>query len=290
VKDNELPYFPAYPRRWLGSQNVSAMPLIAEGAYWRLLNHQWIDGSVPQRPLKLLRVSAVEWRSIWRHLRPCFHKIAGSDRMVNPQLERIRDEVIESRRKHAESGAKGAAVRWGSNGDPIAAPSPRHSDPIAIDSSKRKEKERESTKEKKEGGSVGTSTTYVRRSSSVLSGELPRDHVDHAFCDEHFSHCVPRAVHAKLTDRLAPKYDGDRNRARSELIAWYPQAIAQAGPGHVMSADAFRWWSAAFDRSFASALPTGTAGDSIEAQAERLREMLQHDDSDPLLGVSHGRK
>jgi len=89
-------------------------------------------------------------------------------------------------------------------------------------------------------------------------GTLPRDHIRHAWCDPTFSRCVPPAVHAKLTNQLAPKHGGDRQRASGALLVWYPSVVANL-PADAVIGDEFKFWQRHFDATFA----TKTAAESV---------------------------
>jgi hypothetical protein len=89
---------------------------------------------------------------------------------------------------------------------------------------------------------------------------IPRNpHLSHAACDDRLVWCVPDAVHRKLADRLAPRYDGDRERAGAALVAWYQTVWAGLPADYVMTADAFKFWQQQFDAAFASAPPVPTS-------------------------------
>ncbi len=96
----------------------------------------------------------------------------------------------------------------------------------------------------------------ARRQTSVLDGELPRDHRDHAYCGRAFTCCVPRAVHDKLANSLKPKHGGDIRLAKEVLGTWYPH-VADAQPADFVMPDAFKFWQAQFDRDFASRIDAG---------------------------------
>ena len=93
------------------------MSLEAEACYRRLLDFQWMDGSIPNpksgntfpllcRMLKNIRVQKL--RRLWIEIEPCFDVVEGGERLVNPQLERIRREAIELRRERSRAGKASA--------------------------------------------------------------------------------------------------------------------------------------------------------------------------------------
>jgi hypothetical protein len=101
-------------------------------------------------------------------------------------------------------------------------------------------------------------------------------HVKHAACDPTRSRCVPTAVHAKLSDLLAPRHGGDRQAAGSALKTWYREVWATLPADHVMG-DAFAFWQARFDGVYASKHPVAANRQpksmvpSVERTAEYLR-------------------
>jgi hypothetical protein len=77
-------------------------------------------------------------------------------------------------------------------------------------------------------------------------------HRNHAACDQTGARCVPFGVHVNLTDLLSPKYGGDREQAAKTLQDWY-QTVWQSLPADFVMPDAFKFWGARFDATFASA-------------------------------------
>jgi hypothetical protein len=117
-----------------------------------------------------------------------------------------------------------------------------------------------------------------RRPTGVLTGELPRDHLKHALCDDTYSRCVPEAVHHKLVTNLSPRYGGDRESAKAALLAWYPTVWARLPDVFVMP-DAFKFWQQQFDQHFASRdeaprRPSAGQVPNAAQTAEYLRNLL----------------
>lgn len=120
---NKTPALPWYPKDFNADEHVIRMSLEVEGAYRRLLDHQWLHGSIPD-DLTLLGlickgVSKAKMRKIWAELAPRFPKSCDNSdeklqesRRKNRKIERIRvakEQYIEAQR---ESGRRGANKRW----------------------------------------------------------------------------------------------------------------------------------------------------------------------------------
>lgn len=121
IEKESRPAYQWYPKEFLSSSRVMRMTLEAEGAYRRLLDFQWMDGSIPadvEELAGLCRVTASKMRILWRTVGPCFEHVAGDEkRLQNPRLERARREMTEFAERRSEAGRRGAAItngrRWG---------------------------------------------------------------------------------------------------------------------------------------------------------------------------------
>lgn len=85
------------------------MSLAEYGAYIRLLQRQWIEGSIPAdaaRLARLLRVTADQMDEIWQALSPKFVK-DGRDRLKNRRLSTERDLAIAKVQKNRDNGKLG---------------------------------------------------------------------------------------------------------------------------------------------------------------------------------------
>ena len=116
-KKGKAPAMPVYVREYMTDEHVLLMSLEQEGAYLRLLFHQWLEGTIPDDMpslARLLRVTPQKMRSMWPRIAPCFVS-AGPSRLVNPTLEQVRTSSDEYRKKAAEDGKRGAEKRWGND-------------------------------------------------------------------------------------------------------------------------------------------------------------------------------
>jgi uncharacterized protein YdaU (DUF1376 family) len=124
------PAFQFYPKDYETDEHVKMMSLEQEGAFLRLLCHQWLTGSIPaDRPAqaKLCRVPAGKMARLWPGVAPCFAD-AGEGRLMNPRMERQREAQARYSAERSQAGRRGAEKRHGSA---IAQPSPSHSSATA---------------------------------------------------------------------------------------------------------------------------------------------------------------
>jgi hypothetical protein len=112
------PAFPVYTKDFDTDERVQLMDLAEEGAYGRLLRHQWREGSIPQDHkalAKILRVPRAKVSKLWPALAPCFQPHPSSPgRLINGKTERVRAQQEQFLRGRSEAGRRGAAVRYGS--------------------------------------------------------------------------------------------------------------------------------------------------------------------------------
>jgi uncharacterized protein YdaU (DUF1376 family) len=142
VTDNKAPSYPWYPRDFAADEPVQLMSLAEEGAYRRLLDHQWLHGSVPGGVEALSCICKNtpirEMRKIWAKIEPCFVRMEGQPpRYQNRRLERVRQERKCFLNKQSENGKRGAEARWKGkpgDGDPIGEPmaSPMANESLAV--------------------------------------------------------------------------------------------------------------------------------------------------------------
>lgn len=151
MTDNKAPSYPWYPRDFAADEPVQLMTLAEEGAYRRLLDHQWLHGSIPGDVEALACICkntpVKEMRKIWARVEPCFVRMEGQPpRYINRKLERVRQERKAFIDKQSESGKRGAEARWRQkqsdgdpNGEPIATPMANECLAVAIASASAKD-------------------------------------------------------------------------------------------------------------------------------------------------------
>lgn len=114
-------YYPWFPRDFLADEVVLPMSLAEEGAYRRLLDHQWLHGSIPadldaQRGI-CKNVTPREMKKIWARVSICFVEMSDDpSRLYNRRLQRQREEVQRVSEKMSKKGKDGAAKRWAAHG------------------------------------------------------------------------------------------------------------------------------------------------------------------------------
>lgn len=118
LKPRKAPAFQLYADDFLaGTSEMSAEEV---GGYIRLLCHQWTKGGIPNDEDRAGRMAGLmgspSLRYVLAKFTPC------EDGMLrNERLERIRAEKKQYSDNQSQSGAKGAAIRWGkwqTDGDP----------------------------------------------------------------------------------------------------------------------------------------------------------------------------
>jgi len=112
----KLPWFPLYVYDWITDEAVQCMTLEQQGAYLRLLMHQWIEGSIPRNEDEIARLLNVPRDSVASLMAPIWQKFPKvkykRGRHANPTLESIREEQESRRKTKADNGLKGARQRW----------------------------------------------------------------------------------------------------------------------------------------------------------------------------------
>lgn len=113
-----FPWYKWFPAKFALSEEAGPLSLAEEGAFHRLLDHQWINGSIPTELEKLAcickRIPDHEMESMWVRLNPLFEPDPNnSRRRINRDLWDQMNEVSESSERQAASGRAGAKKRWG---------------------------------------------------------------------------------------------------------------------------------------------------------------------------------
>jgi uncharacterized protein YdaU (DUF1376 family) len=107
-----LPYYQYYPAAF--DLSTATFTLAEIGAYQRLLNHQWANGSVPGDNVKALsqicRCTYSTMKSVWKTIGEKFTR--GDDgKWRNRKMERVRAEATSYREQQSNRGRASAAAR-----------------------------------------------------------------------------------------------------------------------------------------------------------------------------------
>src|SRR5437867_3632840 len=109
------PAYPWYPGDALSSERMQSMSLAQQGAYRRLLDYQWLNGSIPESILGLARLCNVHvnrMRSLWGGISGAFVAASEPGRLINLKLEGIRQEQVAFKKGRSEAGKKGMRSRY----------------------------------------------------------------------------------------------------------------------------------------------------------------------------------
>lgn len=110
----DLPWFPMYPADFLVS--TAAMTPTQGWAYTQLLMYAWTNGTVPDdratcSAMTRCKLTEADWKAIRSRFRP------GEHGLTNPRMETERAEAKHRHARSVTAGKRGAAKRWGRNGD-----------------------------------------------------------------------------------------------------------------------------------------------------------------------------
>lgn len=113
------PAFQFYARSYL--EGCAHMTLAEQGAYMRLLCHQWERGTLPDAPDQLARLLGLTRRAFDRIWVGIADKFPGTP-PTNAALERVRMEQKTYHDKKAQAGQLGAERRWRKDGTAMPVP------------------------------------------------------------------------------------------------------------------------------------------------------------------------
>lgn len=109
MSEPKLPHMPLWVYDLEADEDCCLMSLAEFGAYMRLLQRQWIEGTIPDdvaRLARLLRVTVDEMEAIWSTLSPKFVK-DGRGRLQNRRLDAERAAAMGKVATNRANGAKG---------------------------------------------------------------------------------------------------------------------------------------------------------------------------------------
>jgi uncharacterized protein YdaU (DUF1376 family) len=103
------PAYQHYAQDWL--VGTAKLTLEEQGAYQRLLDHQWVGGPLDPDHSELARILGITPRrftKLWKRLSRHFPVLSGdSGRLANPRLEAERQKQADYRERQAARGRAG---------------------------------------------------------------------------------------------------------------------------------------------------------------------------------------
>lgn len=116
---NKSPAFQWYPKDILASARVQELSLAEEGAYRRLIDFCWINGSIPADPERCARlIGKGATTSIASAVQKLFiQHPTDPERLIHDRLELEREKQLE----HSEKRKAAAEARWSKQGTPAEA-------------------------------------------------------------------------------------------------------------------------------------------------------------------------
>lgn len=111
-REQKAPAFPVYTKDYDTDEKVILMDLAQEGAYNRLLRHQWREGSIPANTASLAvicRVPLAKFQRVWAgRVASCFEPLESDpSRLVNRKVEAVRRDQEAYHAERSESGRRG---------------------------------------------------------------------------------------------------------------------------------------------------------------------------------------
>lgn len=246
------PAYQWYPKDYEMDERVKLMSLAQEGAYRRLLDHQWIHGSIPDDVTacaKICRTSVRAFAKLWAGVRICFDDF-GDGRLVQRRLERQRTSASQFADNASKNGEKGAAKRWGAKrGDtapPVGQPSEGDShtnghpidEPLGSDSSPISDLQ----------SPIRTHTDRAGTREHLGPRLIGNEHRAHAQCGRV---CTPAFLHRQFKDALG----GDDGKADTTLRDWYARINEALPEDEPVPTDAAKFWRPRFDAEFVKIAP-----------------------------------
>ena len=110
---NRAPAYQWYPKDYDSDEAVKLMTYEQEGVYHRLLDHQWLHGSIPAEPKQIAmlvpKVPPRRFLSLWPGIAGKFVDVGG--RLVNKKLETVRTDTAAYKALKAAAGKASAEAR-----------------------------------------------------------------------------------------------------------------------------------------------------------------------------------
>lgn len=117
--DRKAPAYQWYVKDYDSDEAVKLMTYEQEGVYRRLLDHQWLHGSIPADPKQIAmlvpKVPPRRFLSLWPGIATKFTEAGG--RLRNEKLEKVRRDTAAYKATKAAAGRASAEARAGQNGN-----------------------------------------------------------------------------------------------------------------------------------------------------------------------------
>ena len=183
--NGKAPAYLWYPKDYLADANTVLMTLEQEGAYRRLLDYCWLEGSIPDDMEELGRLckglSSDKMRRVWKAIEPCFRK--RGKKWVHPRLDVERKKQKANREAKSRAGRLGAEARHGKGKVGTAKNVPKANSGLTITTTDTDTKKEEKTPKK---------TVYTSQFQRVWTVH-PKGPKKHAYSEYN------RAIKNKLT-------------------------------------------------------------------------------------------
>lgn len=105
---DSLEWYKRFPARWLTSEARMRMTAAERGIYTDLMDHQYIQGSLPNNHMVLARLASVPqdvFDAAWENIKTEFEERDG--RLYQGFAEQVRSEAVDRRNKLRENGLLG---------------------------------------------------------------------------------------------------------------------------------------------------------------------------------------
>lgn len=118
---DKAPAYQWYPKDYDSDEVVKLMTYEEQGQYRKLLDHQWLEGSIPADPDQLAALLGLRGSDARRFVSEGCKRILAkfrrkgrsAVRLVNRRMERERAKRAEFLKEAAKAGRRGARKRWG---------------------------------------------------------------------------------------------------------------------------------------------------------------------------------
>jgi uncharacterized protein YdaU (DUF1376 family) len=257
TSESKAPAYQWYVRDWMSDEAVRLMTYEQRGILRELLDHQWLERSIPadvKQLARLLGMPAAKFQRVWPPIAEKFVDIGGG-RLQNERLERSRTRLQEFRENKRQAGLKSAEVRR----EKFGSAQPHNSLTVLLGEADRRTEQcvrtaseqavRTATKPavcdlQSANQERHTSYEIVRAAAAgVAGGAQSRGHIRHAFCGRM---CVPDF----LEDEFRRSIGGPAATVNARLETFYQATLASIPDEQPIGEEPVHFWRQAFARQF----------------------------------------